>query len=144
MTLEAFMLVGKHFPEQPDIKPIVCADTWVHRQCYELREYYTFIGPRGDTHTISAGFQYDGASIPRIVWTALGATPDGLHRAATLIHDWLYINRGNLPYTRKEVDNLFLVQMLELGMPRAKSRKMYRGVRLFGGLLAGKNRWPRG
>jgi hypothetical protein len=144
MTLEGTTLVGKHFPDQPDIKPIVCADTWVHRQCYQLREDYTFIGPTGQPHTIPDGFMYDGASIPRAVWTITGITPDGLHRAATLIHDYLYLNRERYDYTRRQVDELFRDQMLTLGMPRAKTRKMYRAVRLLGWSASPKLRWPRG
>jgi hypothetical protein len=46
---------------------------------------------------IPAGFIYDGASIPRIFWSILGVTRDGVHRAASLVHDWIYTYDGRLP-----------------------------------------------
>ena len=47
--------------------------------------------------TIPAGFRYDGASVPRIFWTISGIRPDGLQRAAALVHDMIYMQKGDLP-----------------------------------------------
>src|SRR5690606_37335397 len=47
--------------------------------------------------TVPAGFEHDGASVPRLLWTLSGAAPDGLHRAAALVHDFNYRHRGRLP-----------------------------------------------
>jgi hypothetical protein len=131
----------KKFPDQPNIKPIFCTDRQLSGQCYELQHPYYFETDR-EKHIIPSGFIYDGASIPRLVWGPLGVTPDGLHRAAALIHDYLYMNKANFSYTRKEVDDLFLRQMLMLGMPRRRARLMHRGVRLFGWTMGGG--WPKG
>lgn len=46
--------------------------------------------------TVPEGFTYDGASVPRLAWTLSGITPDGLIRAAALIHDWIYNHAGAL------------------------------------------------
>lgn len=46
--------------------------------------------------TIPSGFRWDGASIPRIFWS-IGFKPDGPHRAAALIHNFIYIYKGKLP-----------------------------------------------
>jgi hypothetical protein len=40
-----------------------------------------------------------------------------------------------LNLNRKEVDQIFLQQMLFFDVPEKKAKKMYRGVRLFGGLI---------
>lgn len=74
---------------------------------------------------VSAGFRWDGASVPKLFWN-LGFKTDGRHRAAALIHDFVYINKGKLPvgtmiskykdkvdqiqygsFSRKDADRLF-------------------------------------
>lgn len=100
---------------------------------------------------IPAGFIYDGASVPQLVWTISGIIPDGLIRAAALVHDYLYVYRGNVPrgtyqklvdgewvdlqwgWTRRECDKMFCRIMRESGVERGKRRMAYRAVRLFGG-----------
>lgn len=99
---------------------------------------------------VPKGFQYDGASVPRLVWTCTGILPDGLIRAAALVHDWLYQHRGQLPEgsyqefhrgkwrnvgrvaTRREVDRLFARIMRETGVSKLKRRLAYAGVRAGG------------
>lgn len=44
--------------------------------------------------TVSDGFISDGASIPRIFWSLSGMHPDGLIRAAALVHDRLCDSKG--------------------------------------------------
>ncbi len=99
--------------------------------------------------TVKAGFETDLASVPRPLW-GFGLPPDGLHRAAAVIHDALYMARGRMPtgyllyeelsggqwarhlarYTREEADRLFGRLMREAGVPRWRRRLMYRAVRL--------------
>ena len=45
---------------------------------------------------IKEGFRWDGASVPKLLW-GLGFEPDGDHRAAALVYDFIYINKGMLP-----------------------------------------------
>jgi hypothetical protein len=135
MTQEAHGHAGKEFPTQPHIKPIWCTgENYVHGQCYELQHPYKFTFGEY-RYTIPALFRYDGASVPRLLWTIIGVTPDGLHRAATLIHDYLYMERDLHGHSRKEVDLLFYNQMIELGMPRRKAKIMHRGLVLAGGFV---------
>lgn len=106
--------------------------------------------------TIPAGFEHDGASIPRILWTLLGLTPAGLISAAAVAHDALYRHGGRLPigwlheqlpgasgwcdayligtgfYCRQEADLLFARLMREAGVPKLRRRLAYLGVRAFG------------
>jgi hypothetical protein len=114
-----------YFPEQPNIFPVVCnGENFVHNQCYELVPDYYFEA-YGQKHYIPSGFRYDGASVPRFLWSVTGITPDGLHRAATLIHDYLYVNRIH-GLSRRQVDKLFYEQMLKLGVPKRKALIMYK------------------
>lgn len=106
--------------------------------------------------TIPAGFEHDGASIPRLLWTLLGLTPAGLISAAALAHDALYRHGGRLPpgwlheqmpkasawsdaymtgngwYTRQKADRLFARLMREAGVRQLRRRLAYLGVRVGG------------
>jgi len=100
-----------------------------------------------DSWTVAPkGFQCDGASIPRIVWTLAGH-PFGVFLLDAIIHDWLYVQLRHLPKSergaaRLTADDLFLDGMLWRARTvldnrmryRVKARTYYRAVRLFGGL----------
>ncbi len=90
---------------------------------------------------VPTGFVTDLASIPRIVWSLIGWTPDGLHRNAAIVHDFLYQRRGRLPveyispprsFSRKECDEIFKEAMLSLGVGKIKANIIYGAVRTFG------------
>lgn len=121
---------------------------------YKLVEKYTYIWKaKGTTWQIiiPKGYKSDGASVPRLVWTLSGLTPDGLIRAAALIHDFIYDHSGQLPcgsfkyvvegvwyncteidWTRKEADQLFANIMKECGVSKFKRRVAYLAVRVGG------------
>lgn len=104
--------------------------------------------------TVEKGFTCNLASVPRFVWTLTGFLPDGLHRGAALIHDYLYRHRG-MPQainptalqvytnngwrvyvkrlTRRQIDKVFLKAMEEAGTGGFKRHLMYWAVRSFGG-----------
>lgn len=107
--------------------------------------------------SILEGSINDGASVHRVAWTTTGIRPDGLIRAASLVHDFLYIQKGvvtdiaginrialigspasRITMTRKQVDRLFYFMMRESGMGKIKAKLAYLGVRLFAKL---KGRW---
>lgn len=100
------------------------------RQCCRLLRDWTIRGI-----TIPAGFVTDWASVP---WWLDGFVPSfGPYAPATIPHDYLYSVGGVLPcgdaFTRKQVDDLFLDLLKELGVSWAKRSAMYRAVRLGGG-----------
>lgn len=119
---------------QPDIRPI-------GRRAYRLVEVFVVRAKlSGDADDLAievpAGFELDGASVPRLVWTLSGLTPDGLIRAAALVHDYLYQHQGHLPGTLSRVsraasDQLFLDLMLAAGVGNKRARLAYRAVRMF-------------
>lgn len=102
---------------------------------HEGQERYQLVRPWSEYgHEIPVGLVVDGASVPRWAWSFMPS--DGLHRAAALFHDWLYINRGHLPdgftYTKEYADNAFYNLMVEAGVSPRRAGVAYRAVRLFG------------
>ena len=105
--------------------------------------------------TVPEGFSTDIATIPWYLRSS-GFGPDGLHRAAAVLHDFLYYHKGKIPNTkvggsyevltgagptwkkslstwsRKQVDKLFLQVMKEAGVKWYKRKTMYWAVRAFG------------
>ena len=100
--------------------------------------------------TIEKGFRWDGASVPKAFWW-LGFKPDGPHRAAALVHDFIYIHKGKLPeksfqadyngvgwhrqsgsFSRKDSDRLFGRMMRESGVKKTRRRLMKFAVSWFG------------
>ena len=122
---------------QPDIRPL--AAPWWKPACYRLESDYTatWIGRDGQTRTLTvpAGFQHDGSSewvslalsvIPSGLLWLVGISVDGSHRAAALVHDYIY---GQKPagYDRAEADHQFRELALAGGMAkwRADVRWMF-------------------
>lgn len=121
--------------EQPDIRPVSQGGMYV------LHTDYTYEG-----FTVPAGFEYDGASVPRLLWTLIGLLPDGLHRPAALIHDYLYSQGGqatryNLPFTydRDYADRMFRRMLIDLDIMTWRTTLMYWGVHFFAKGRFGKN-----
>lgn len=133
--------------EQPDLRPI----SQRHYRLYQDYEYCWYPGALRNRIRIRAGFTSDGASVPRIAWTLSGLTPDGLIRAAALVHDFLYVHTGRLPagaheleespgswrpvsgrWSRRDSDKLFARIMRETGVSRLQRRVAYLAVRAFG------------
>ncbi len=124
--------------EQPDIRPTGPGE-------YTLHGNYTYTDRTTVGHPLSLikvpdGFKYDGASVPRPLWSISGIRPDGLIRAAALIHDFIYRYAGwKGRYTRKEADILFRYIIREAGLGWWTAVRAYRAVRLFGWIPWRKN-----
>jgi len=81
-----------HYDEQPidqqvgtRVKKVIVP--WKARWRFNGRERFLFC---------PAGYLYDGGSIPRLAWTALGITPSGPGDGAFLFHDIPYRAMGGL------------------------------------------------
>lgn len=100
---------------------------------YQLARDYRYVTPEGWEISVPAGLITDGASVPRALWWAI--PPDGLHRAACLIHDWLYQIGPLAQLFRSDCDKV-LRTMLEQtpGLPEWQPRTMWLAVRAFGWL----------
>jgi hypothetical protein len=103
----------------------VDGDRWV------LTSPLTYVSSKYDAFIVPAGFSTDFASIPRVLWTAVGH-PSGLWGPAAVLHDHEYA-AGKV--TRAEADWLFRDAMEALGVSRARRWTLYLGVRS-GGWLA--------
>lgn len=80
----------------------------------------------GVTVAIKAGFTYDGASIPRAAWSALGLEPfSGCLCRGALLHDALYAAEL-LP--RETADAILHAAILADGCEPHKAQAIYRAV----------------
>ncbi len=122
--------------DQPDIRPILGGKYVLHGDYnYEVMSLHP-----GFMIEVPDGFRYDGASVPRFLWSLSGIRPDGIIRAAALIHDFVYRNKGwDGLLTRKEADQLFRIMIRQAGGSWWKAWKAYRAVRLFGRLAWGSD-----
>lgn len=100
------------------------------REWFRLLEPYNY-----GAISIPAGYEWDGATIPRFAWSIIGYYPMGKMAEPSLVHDWIYVNKGNLngvTFTRKESDDLFYTHMIAAGVEPKAAKRMYRIVRIFG------------
>ena len=86
----------------------------------------------GKMFIVPAGFESDGASVPRFLWDSVSPQIHPATLRAAIAHDFLY--RNQIPgWDRKEADLLFYNLCREDGLSWWKSQKAYLGIRLFGG-----------
>ena len=117
--------VGFSYPDMPHMKPIAIATKgkgffkgiwmWLMgvRQ-WEICDDFHF-ALKGESYVIPAGFQFDGASVPKFL--AMWLSPTGVLLMGGLVHDYLYkyaTLKEALPdmqnpriYTQKEADEIF-------------------------------------
>ena len=79
--------------------------------------------------TIDKGFDFDGASISKPLWSIIGSPFTGNYVRAALFHDGLYAGEV---LDRKVCDDIFLDLMKEDGVGYFKRYSMYLAVRAFG------------
>jgi hypothetical protein len=80
--------------------------------------------------TVGSGFITDGASIPRLLWSAIGNPMENDLLKPAIVHDGLYTL---MQLERKECDKLLKEMLLFNGVSRLRSELIYIAVRLFGG-----------
>jgi len=105
---------------------------------WEVVDDYTY--ERGSLRiTVRKDFVFDGASIPRIFWSLIGAPQAGKHAHASLLHDDLYVNKilfrdgREVKISRKEADDIMLMVMKEDGVSWWRRNAIHRAVRVGGG-----------
>jgi hypothetical protein len=82
---------------------------------------------RGWDITVLEGFRWDGASIPRSLWSKIGCPMD--YAFESLIHDALY--RSGL-LDRKTADKIFHDLLIERGTSPVLAKAMYLALRIGG------------
>jgi hypothetical protein len=121
---------GLFVADYPDIRPVDSTKN------YELREDWEVVW-HGKRVAVPMGYQYDGASVPRWLWSITGLTPDGLMRLGALPHDWVYDHAGIMDtesFTRLEADQMMFDLYRAAGMTKFGAGLAYRGVRIGGWL----------
>ncbi|MAH04005.1 MAG: hypothetical protein CL561_00395 [Alphaproteobacteria bacterium] len=118
------------FAPQPSITPVKESN-----DLYVLdKDYHFTIEMKGykRRHVIKKGFKYDGASVPLWGVFLIGLQRDGIHRAAALIHDWIYTNKGECGkhyYTKKLADKIFYKVMKYHGVKSLRAKAAYLAVK---------------
>ena len=79
--------------------------------------------------TVGKGFVFDGASIPRALWSVCGHPYEAPRCAAALAHDWLYSSHA---VDRGVADGIYLELERRVGVPWYKRYSEYLAVRMFG------------
>lgn len=81
------------------------------------------------TILVHKGFEFDGASIPRSLWSIYGCPFGGLYSQAACIHDALYATHL---FSKAMSDRIFYEAMIRDGVERRTAIQMYLAVRGFG------------
>ena len=84
----------------------------------------------GYSVTVKNGFDFDGASIPKWLWSIYGSPLNGNYVVASLIHDGLYASQK---VSKRVSDKIFLDVMKQLNVGYIKRTSMYLAVKMFGG-----------
>ena len=79
---------------------------------------------------VPAGFDTDLASTPRAMWAAFSPLDEYLECA--IPHDWGY-SELNTIFTRKQIDDMMLELMFNVGIAWPRRGAVYSAVRNFGG-----------
>jgi hypothetical protein len=95
----------------------------------ELVQPFSYTDSRGITWPVPVGSQVDGASIPRVFWSIIGAPFTGKYRDSSVIHDYYCATRLR---HWKAVHKVFLDGMLARGVDKVQAQLMYLAVYRFG------------
>jgi hypothetical protein len=100
-----------------------------------LKSEFLFTEQAGREWKARKGLHWDGASIPRVLWSLVGSPKTGCYRWASIVHDEVYRNRGEYVgrgVSRKDADEMFYKACRAKGVGRAKAATMYYALRWFG------------
>ncbi len=95
----------------------------------ELVAPFSYVDSRGVTWSVPSGTRVDGASIPSVFWSIIGAPYTGRYREASVIHDYFCAAKSR---HWKAVHKVFLDGMLARGVDKVQAQLMYLAVYRFG------------
>ena len=102
--------------------------TTTNHKTMELTKQAVFIYDK-EKIKIPEGFIWDGASLPRAVWSIIGSPFVGKYQKASLIHDYMCNNKSE--YTLKYANKVFYTTMIAYGVNKSKAKIMTTCVNLF-------------
>jgi len=103
----------------------------VHRADDRGNVYTLLEDLRWGNITVPAGFESDGASVPRFFWRLVFPPGDADALRAAILHDYIY-REHPAGWTRADADRLFYMILVADGVPKFRALLAYWGVRLFG------------
>lgn len=123
------------FEDALEVEPLDDGSNWLILQNFYYDSDVQCTGlpkgcAKGSRVTVEAGFTTDFASIPRVLWSLVGAPADGKYRKAAVVHDKLYRTPGLA--TRPQADSVFLEAMEACGVGWFARHTIYAGVRVGG------------
>jgi hypothetical protein len=95
----------------------------------ELMQPFAYTDSRGVSWPVPARTRVDGASIPSVFWSIIGAPYTGKYREASIIHDHYCATRSR---HWKAVHKVLLDGMLARGVDKVHAQLMYIAVYRFG------------
>ena len=97
-----------------------------------LNEALVFYTDSGDEIEVPAGFECDGASVPKAFWSRF--PPFGKYLPAAVVHDLLCVQglKGECIYSSKEAHDIFKQGIIACGVGKFRAWKMWFAVRCFG------------
>ena len=95
----------------------------------ELMAPFSYVDSHGVMWSVPPGTRVDGASIPSVFWSILGAPYTGRYREASVIHDYFCETKSR---HWKAVHKVFLDGMLARGVDKVQAQLMYLAVYRFG------------
>ena len=108
--------------------------TQIGDRLWRVEDDFTYTPKKYPPVTIKAGYETDGASVPRLLWSLI--PPFGKHFYGAIVHDRLYKEYKDITSpikrSRKQCDDIFLEAMKDLGVNFTKRYTIYWAVRGFG------------
>ena len=80
---------------------------------------------------IPAKFCYDGASIPKPLWSVIGSNTDVKFAVSALIHDVICQHHEYVKHNRQFSSKVFRGLLLQAGVSKLKANIMYKAVDLY-------------
>lgn len=93
----------------------------------------------GRTFTVPAGFESDGVSTPRFLWSSISPKIHPATLRGGIDHDFVYREQPS-GWTQKDADQMFYDIIREDGLSRVRAALAYAGLRLFGKKAWNENR----
>lgn len=112
----------------PGFKTTLSIERAVKKGYWRLIKPLVYIDERGVQWTVPAGFETDGASIPRLFWRVVGH-PMSDYLESAVVHDYLY-SCGIV--TRERADEMFEKAMQSQGIGWTRRNAMWSAVRVGG------------
>lgn len=85
---------------------------------------------KGKETAVPAGFDIDGASIPRPLWSLVGSPYTGDYRRASIVHDKACVDAAGDKGERRRADKMFFHACMAGGCSWAQAAVLYLGVRI--------------